>query len=88
MFEDVQRFSLIFVDFRASNERQGRSILVDFDRLWSIVIDVDRFSSIVIDFGRFSLIFRGFWWILRSKVAGESVASTSPAECAGAVEAK
>ena len=76
------------MDFRAPNERQGRSILIDFDRLWSILIDVDRFSSIVVDYGRFSLIFRGFWSILRSKGAGESVKSTRPAECAGAVEAK
>ena len=51
---------MIFVDFRGPNERQGRSIFVDFGGLWSISIDVDRFWSIVVDYGRFSLIFRGF----------------------------
>ena len=78
---------MIFVDFRAPIERQGRSIFVDFGGLWSISIDVDRFWSIVVDYGRFLLIFRGFSSILRSKGAARAVAPTSPAECAGAVEA-
>ena len=60
-------------------------ILVDCGRFQS---DVDRFWSIVVDYGRFSSFFRGFSRIFVDFGAAKSEVSTSPAECAGAVEAK